>query len=343
MGIPLAGSDICGFIGSYESAEQCARWHTLGAFYPFSRNHNSWDTKAQEPYIDDFNNNIYIGTTTYTAIMRQAIKTKYSMIRYYYTQLMKLHLEGGAFYKPVFYEFPNDQKAYDNQEENIMLGEAVKLGIATQTNQNKTDVYYPAGRWCSVFINTFNSGCKNGGATINSDSLAYQYNLDLREGYMIPLQDVRNTTFATSVELQDMPVDFVVLGKDNSTHYVANGEYINDDGTSLDLDYNQYSLEYAGLKDGSALTFTVQVINPAAKTKINKNDYLGKISIMDATKQGINKDYTVTPKFLDSQTSDPVPAKYDATNDRLVLEVPVDQVDTWWIYNIASLDFAPAA
>jgi len=40
---------------------------------------------------------------------------KLHMIRYYYTQMSLVQDEGGAFYRPLFFDFPNDDMAYENQ------------------------------------------------------------------------------------------------------------------------------------------------------------------------------------------------------------------------------------
>ncbi len=108
FGIPFVGGDICGF---RETAEQepelCTRWHQVGAFQPFSRNHRDCESKPIEPFrFDEFKT---ADNTTYTQIIKKAILDKYSLLRYYYTQLFLLSTDAeytGTFYKPTFFEFP---------------------------------------------------------------------------------------------------------------------------------------------------------------------------------------------------------------------------------------------
>lgn len=77
-----------------------------GAFYPFSRNHNSWNTAPQEPWV--FQNDAYEGTISYFDIIKHATQLKLKLIRYMYSNLMDLSLNGGTYFKPLLFEFPND-------------------------------------------------------------------------------------------------------------------------------------------------------------------------------------------------------------------------------------------
>jgi alpha-glucosidase len=97
FGIPMVGSDICGFEGD-TTPELCARWMQVGAFYPFSRNHNSIFMKPQEPYV--FRDYPFVLQSSLTSL-----QIRYSLLKYYYTLFVKNDGKGTVF-RPLFFEFP---------------------------------------------------------------------------------------------------------------------------------------------------------------------------------------------------------------------------------------------
>ena len=70
--------------------------------------------------------------------------------------------EGGTFFRPLFFDFPDDPNAYLNQTHNVMLGSGLKVSFQSTEDAtvHTTDYYFPDGVWCSV-MNKF-YGCVTG-------------------------------------------------------------------------------------------------------------------------------------------------------------------------------------
>lgn len=136
--------------------------------------------------------------------MRRGIQTKYNMIRYYYTQLAMLSEQGGAFYKPLFFEFPEEPEAYNDQTSNVMLGNALKLSVPAKSDTDVADVYFPAGTWCDVFNKTQGTdGCKTyeTGTKVSVRAWAWDFYLHLRAGHLVPMQDAKALNAMTTADL----------------------------------------------------------------------------------------------------------------------------------------------
>ena len=207
---------------------------------------------------------------------------------------------GGAFYRPLFYDFPNDINAYDNQELNIMLGPALKLGIQSR-NFATTEFYYPAGRYCSVFCKKEADCCVSyaTGTSVPSPSYAFSFNLDLIAGNIVPMQDaigisekvMGDMKNMTTAYLQKEPVEIHIMPNCIGTVCIASGDYVNDDGFTTDMtERKQFSFLYSHTVTtvGAAPdSMTLNVTSTGAQNFINENDAIDGIQIYDYTNMNL--------------------------------------------------------
>ena len=98
FGIPLSGSDICGFNGNTD-AEMCQRWMELGAFYPFSRNHNAIGNIEQDPGA--FGPEVAESS-------KNALLIRYTLLPYLYTLFYHHNTRGDTVVRAFWHEFPLD-------------------------------------------------------------------------------------------------------------------------------------------------------------------------------------------------------------------------------------------
>lgn len=91
----------------------------------------------------------------------------------------------------------------------------------------------------------------------------------------------------TTFYLQQNQTDFLILPSCNASKCVASGDFINDDGYTLDLTQrNTYEFTYehdVAATPASPTTMTITVKVTGLGTMINANDLLNKIKIYSAT------------------------------------------------------------
>lgn len=224
FGIPMVGSDICGFWMDVVDAEMCTRWLQLGAFYPYSRNHNSQNGVSKDPA--SYKNKTLEDST------REALRIRYTILPFMYTLFYRSHLHGGTVARPLLFEFPTDDQTF-NIDEQFLLGSSFLVSPAVRPGQTSVKAYFPpASRWFD-----YRTGKElNPAGWLDLDAPLSYIPLHLRGGAIIPTQDplnYRNTTW-TRTNPMGLIVTLDAAGK-------AKGELFWDDGVSFNFETaNQY-------------------------------------------------------------------------------------------------------
>uniref|UniRef100_A0A803U0F6 Maltase n=1 Tax=Anolis carolinensis TaxID=28377 RepID=A0A803U0F6_ANOCA len=173
FGMSYTGADICGF--NYDSNYQmCARWTQLGAFYPYSRNHNGIGYLRQDPAAFD---------EKFQEISRNVLNTRYTLLPYLYTLMYEAHAHGNTVVRPLLHEFVDDKVTWEIYEQ-FLWGPALLISPALHPNVTEVNAYFPDARWYNYY--TVIEGIRK--EFQNLATPLEHINLHLRGGNIIPWQ-----------------------------------------------------------------------------------------------------------------------------------------------------------
>ncbi|XP_058387661.1 maltase-glucoamylase isoform X2 [Diceros bicornis minor] len=213
FGISYTGADICGFFGDAEY-EMCVRWMQLGAFYPFSRNHNTFGTRRQDPVA---------WNSTFEMISRKVLQTRYTLLPYLYSLMHKAHVEGSTVVRPLLHEFTADNETWEIDGQ-FMLGPAILISPVLESSTFEIRAYFPRARWYDY---STESGNASTGEWKTLQAPLDHINLHIRGGYILPWQEPAMNTYYSRQNFMGLIVALDDNGK-------AEGEMFWDDGQSID-------------------------------------------------------------------------------------------------------------
>jgi alpha-glucosidase (family GH31 glycosyl hydrolase) len=321
FGIPFTGSDICGFMDN-ASKDLCIRWYNLGIFYPFMRNHNFFQSKDQYPWTfgDDA-----------LKIINKNIKLRYSLIRYIYSQFFLISLnEKGSFFKPLMFEFPDDETSYENIEDKIMIGESLFL-CAFYDNSIKPKSFkfpnanfnkFPEGKTITSYID-HNSEIKEKNKIMELSGNLEDIHLFVRGGFIVPYQNVNEKYVINTKKLRNEKINLII----NIDYYnQSKGELFYDNDEINTIEENKYyrvEIFYSEKK----LTFNT------FKNNLDSYEYqdhiLGKIELWRASQIFVMNDKNeqktkmvlLNIKYADNTVDENIEGIYDLDNDKIVFDV----------------------
>ncbi|CEL06228.1 Putative Alpha-glucosidase [Aspergillus calidoustus] len=148
-GIPWWTTDIGGFHGGNPDdpafRELFTRWFQWGTFCPVMRLHGDREPKPEgQPTAPGADNEIWSYGEEVYEICKRYITIR-EVLREYTRSLMKeAHERGAPVIRTLFYEFPNDQRAWEVDSE-YLYGSRYLVAPVLEAGQRKISVYLPKG------------------------------------------------------------------------------------------------------------------------------------------------------------------------------------------------------
>ncbi|GAB1212341.1 hypothetical protein ATERTT37_001479 [Aspergillus terreus] len=219
FGIPMFGTDTCGFNGNTDE-ELCNRWMQLSAFFPFYRNHNVLSAIPQEPYR----------WASVIDASKAAMKIRYAILPYFYTLFHFAHTTGSTVMRALAWEFPNDPSlaAIDTQ---FMVGPSVMVVPVLEPQVDTVKGVFPGVGNGEVWYDWYTQTAVDAEPGVNKTLSAPLGHIPVfvRGGSVIPMQEPALTT----TDARKTPWSLLTSLSSEGTAW---GELYLDDGESVTPD-----------------------------------------------------------------------------------------------------------
>jgi alpha-glucosidase len=236
------GHDVGGFAGPKPDPELFLRWVQNGIFHPRFTIH-SWneDGTVNEPWMHP----------EVIDLVRDAIRLRYRLLPYLYTQLYRAVTAHEPILRPLFLDFPNDPTCRDRQFDFMLGPDLLVASVIEQDATHRAVVLpdWPCG-WWHLETETWHPG----GTRINLPVTLSSIPAFVRGGAVLPLSE--DTKRATP-EHEGRRVLLAFPGTEDAAPYTS--WMYDDDGQStvaLDGQFCLTRIEFSGDADGAALSWS---------------------------------------------------------------------------------------
>ncbi|ORX73656.1 hypothetical protein DL89DRAFT_273529 [Linderina pennispora] len=227
FGIPMIGSDICGFSGD-TTEELCARWVEVGAFYPFARDHY---------FVSSLPHELYRWESVAEA-SRRALGIRYTLLPYIYTANQYAVEKGWPIARPLVFEFSSASQTVGIDTQ-FLIGDGILISPVLTQGATTVDAFFPAGVWYDWYNYKAIWASNN---VVKLDAPLEHVNVHIRGGKIIPAQVPGLTTTESRKGDFSIIVAADVEGSAEGKLYWDDGETLSTAHRWVNFAYHDYNL-----------------------------------------------------------------------------------------------------
>jgi len=285
FGMPMVGSDICGFYPA-PTEELCNRWIELGAFYPFSRDHANFASPRQELYVWE----------SVAKSARNALGMRYKLLPYLYTLSYQAHLTGAPVARPVFFSFPDFTPCYGLSTQ-FLLGASVMVSPVLEQGATSVSAMFPPGTWYNLF-DMRKVVVSKSSAPVTLEAPLNEINVHVFQNTILPMQ----RGGFVSKDARATPFTLVVAFPFGATQADAEGAVYVDDDERPEMVLAEGQATYARFHAsvrGKAVTVRSEVL--MGSYSLHKGLVIEKLSVLGL--EGTGKDLAIQVDGTDATTA----------------------------------------